>query len=427
MMLEWMTYLVSGAILQLLFWGIYRLVLNTRGDFVFERYFLLGGLGLSLVIPLLDFQVFLSQSLIPSFSLSPMVIGGAASAPADSPIAWTYVLMGIYSMGVLFGIGRLSWQLLRLYRTIQQFPKGGHKQRMTGGRVPTSSFFQTLLWDETQPLEEGEKEILLAHEEAHMREGHSFDRLFVEIIQIAFWFNPILILLKKDLMLIHEALADRAALKAGNIATLARVLLRQVGEVHLPLIQTFSQPPVDRRVAILTRTFTSNTYINMRMITSLCLIVMVSFFWACTDNATTVTAQTAPSGPAQEVATVYETIPESKQILDVDVQPEPLNYREIQQAIGYPQSARDKNIQGTVVFRILIDEEGQYVKHQIVKSISPIFDEAIEAQITRMRFKPAMKDGQPVQFWVSIPFAFKLIAFDNLLPQFMYKTPDDRC
>ncbi|MEO1384320.1 MAG: M56 family metallopeptidase, partial [Bacteroidota bacterium] len=281
MNLEWMTYLASAAILQILFWGIYRALLNTRGDFRFERYFLLGGLVLSLIVPLLDFSGVFPESAWGTLVLNPMIIGVNTGVDAASTsFSWYAVIGGMYMLAVALGLGRLWIQLFHLHRIIQTFPKAAHGQRMTGGRVPTSSFFQTLLWDETQPLDEHEKAILLAHEQAHIVEGHSFDRLFVELLHIFFWFNPILVFLKKDLMLVHEALADQAALKVGSMSTLARVLLRQVGAVRLPLTQTFSQPPVDRRVAILTRTFTSNIYIIMRMITSLCLIVMISFFWA---------------------------------------------------------------------------------------------------------------------------------------------------
>ncbi|MEO1808386.1 MAG: M56 family metallopeptidase [Bacteroidota bacterium] len=422
---EWMTYLASAAILQILFWGIYRALLNTRGDFRFERYFLLGGLVLSLIVPLLDFSGVFPESAWGTLALNPMIIGVNTGVDAASTsFSWYAVIGGMYMLAVALGLGRLWIQLFRLHRIIQTFPKAAHGQRMTGGRVPTSSFFQTLLWDETQPLDEHEKAILLAHEQAHIVEGHSFDRLFVELLHIFFWFNPILVFLKKDLMLVHEALADQAALKVGSMSTLARVLLRQVGAVRLPLTQTFSQPPVDRRVAILTRTFTSNIYIIMRMITSLCLIVMISFFWACTESATALTAQTLPSGPIKEVPVTPQSAAPYKAVLEVDVQPEVLNYRELQQSIGYPKAAHDNKIEGLVVFRILIDEEGKYVQHEIVKSANPIFEEAIEAEIARLRFKPAMKDGKPVQFWVSIPFSFKIVAFDNLLPTLL---PKDQC
>ena len=48
----------------------------------------------------------------------------------------------------------------------------------------------------------------LEHELAHIKQKHSFDILFLSLLQVVFWFNPILILYKKTLIELHEYLAD---------------------------------------------------------------------------------------------------------------------------------------------------------------------------------------------------------------------------
>ncbi len=53
----------------------------------------------------------------------------------------------------------------------------------------------------------------MLHEEAHASQKHSLDILFVELLQIIFWFNPLFYFIKRSIKLNHEFLADRAVLK----------------------------------------------------------------------------------------------------------------------------------------------------------------------------------------------------------------------
>lgn len=99
----------------------------------------------------------------------------------------------------------------------------------------------------------------------------------------------------------------------------------------------------------------------------------------------------------------------------VDKEPTPTNLGEIRDAIGYPEDAIDENIQGTVVIRILVDENGKYVKHKVVKDIHPSLTKAVEAQISQMTFEPAQKEGSAVKYWVNLPFPFKLINEEDVI------------
>jgi len=56
-------------------------------------------------------------------------------------------------------------------------------------------------------------EEVLLHEKTHVLQRHTLDILFVEILQVIFWFNPVFILIKKSIKLNHEFLADSSVLK----------------------------------------------------------------------------------------------------------------------------------------------------------------------------------------------------------------------
>jgi hypothetical protein len=57
---------------------------------------------------------------------------------------------------------------------------------------------------------------LYTHELTHVRQKHTLDILFIEILKTIFWFNPILIVYKKAIQLNHEFLADEKVVKSYN-------------------------------------------------------------------------------------------------------------------------------------------------------------------------------------------------------------------
>ncbi|MEM6632576.1 MAG: energy transducer TonB [Bacteroidota bacterium] len=106
---------------------------------------------------------------------------------------------------------------------------------------------------------------------------------------------------------------------------------------------------------------------------------------------------------------VIEKEPDVNAFIVVEEEPKPVNMNEVKQAIGYPQVARDAGIEGNVVVRVLVDKNGGYKRHVILNGVHPVLEKAVAAQLPKLRFTPAIQGGKPIQFWVNIPFAFKLI------------------
>jgi TonB family protein len=102
--------------------------------------------------------------------------------------------------------------------------------------------------------------------------------------------------------------------------------------------------------------------------------------------------------------------PSSNATLQADEPPVPINLMEIRQSIGYPKPAAEAGLEGLVVARVLVEKDGSYLQHELVKSVDPRLDQAVVDQLPTLSFEPATKDGQPVRFWVNIPFRFKLAA-----------------
>lgn len=93
------------------------------------------------------------------------------------------------------------------------------------------------------------KDIVVAHEYAHIRHNHAVDLLFCELFTALHFFNPFMWLLRRDLKLVHEYQADEAVLKTGIDAQKYQLLVleKAVGERRFAMAQHFTQKPILKR------------------------------------------------------------------------------------------------------------------------------------------------------------------------------------
>lgn len=81
----------------------------------------------------------------------------------------------------------------------------------------------------------------------------------------------------------------------------------------------------------------------------------------------------------------------------------------ISQHVQYPQNAYDSHIQGRVIVRFLIKEDGSVGDAKIIRSVFPSLDEeALRVVTTLPKFNPAILDGKAVEYWFTIPIVFRL-------------------
>ncbi len=83
-------------------------------------------------------------------------------------------------------------------------------------------------------------------------------------------------------------------------------------------------------------------------------------------------------------------------------EPVPLNLDSVKQLIRHPQIC----VEGKVVVRLLMDENGKYVKHLVLKTPHEMCTAAVEPVLQHLRFIPATMDRNTVKCWVTIPFRF---------------------
>lgn len=92
----------------------------------------------------------------------------------------------------------------------------------------------------------------------------------------------------------------------------------------------------------------------------------------------------------------------------VDETAEPLNLAQVIDRIAYAPEAISNGIEGQVVFRILVNKEGEYRKHWVLKSDHPALAGLAASELRKLKFRPAMIDGEPTISWVNLPVRFEI-------------------
>jgi len=225
-------YLLKSGILLLVFYAVYKLWLENEKMFRFNRIYLLGSLVFSFVIPLQLISIASGFSnKIGFIQLEELVIQkNNENVEMISINDFVFVLIGVvYAFIVLMLTIRFVLNLYSFYKRIKnnqvEFIQG-EKIVLIEQPILPHSFWKSIFINKNE-FEKGKiPSELIAHEKAHLDQKHTLDILFIEVLQIVFWFNPLLVFYKKAIKLNHEFLADEAVNKQfGSVKSYQNLLL----------------------------------------------------------------------------------------------------------------------------------------------------------------------------------------------------------
>ena len=225
-MTGFLIYDAKVAVLIVVFYMFYRLLLSKETFHRVNRVVLLSTALLSFILPLCVITT--HQTVV--FDAVPMVSVGNVQmevAPDEQPALWQYVVPLLYIIGVVVVLSHtlLSvWRVLMLVRRSERIPQAdGTTLCVVPDQLPPFSFCSYIVMNRND-YNTGDSAIL-AHERGHIRQHHSCDVLLVDLLTALQWFNPAMWMLRADLRAIHEYEADGAVLSQGINARQYQYLL----------------------------------------------------------------------------------------------------------------------------------------------------------------------------------------------------------
>ncbi len=397
-MQEFFQFLVISNLSLLVVWGSYKLFLENNTFHGWNRAYLLIGSVLSLVIPLLPTQRTTSEALIGIELPTLDVSGGILQTTVHFIPLNPYFLF--YSIGLLVAL----WFFVQSLASLVSLLKQSESETLHGVTVLRSEkagpfSFLTII-HLPKYVSPSHLETVLRHEMAHVKLMHTYDVLWLRILQILFWFNPLLLLYKQSLQAIHEYQADALTQVDGSKERYVEIQVEQLFDLprELSLANSFYNPiNLKKRVNMIYSEKTSK-WATMRYAVAVPVIAIVALMTACTEVPVDLVEQ--------ETDKVYEN--------GVEVMPEYVGgmaalFAFVGEAIRYPEAAEAENITGKVFVGFVVDKNGKVGQVEVVKGVRDDLDsEAVRVVSEMPDWTPGMHDGKKVSVHMVLPISYQL-------------------
>ncbi len=447
-MQDFLVYDAKVAVLIVVFYIFYRLLLSKETFHRVNRVVLLATAVLSFVLPLCVITLHRTVTIdaVPMVSVSDVQMEMVQEGRHPD---WQTVLPILYIIGMLATLSRTLWSIWKvamLIRRSEQHPQDDGTTLCVTGNADVAPFSWMHYIVMNREDYEAHDAAILTHERGHIRLRHSWDLLLVDILTALQWFNPAMWMLRQDLCAIHEYEADSAVLSQGINARQYQYLLisKATGIGGYSIANGISHSTLKNRIRMMLHKKSNNSH----LLKLLALLPIVGVTLAL--NAETVNDYvyqqpqkkiikkgqknaTVKMGPVNEIVVVEQAPADQKEVKPVEM-PNAMKVKKaekeafdvveqmpqfpggpaalmqfLSQNVKYPVEAHKAGVQGRVIVSFVVETDGSITEAKAVKSVSPELDaEALRVIGSMPNWMPGKQNGEPVRVKYTVPITFKL-------------------
>lgn len=475
---SFVNYLIESGISLSLFALVFFLILRKETFFNVNRWFLLASVIFSAVLPLLHIPFYAAQpTVLEEVTVTPYVnllstitIYGTDITQGAERFVLNYSLLGyIYLAGVSFFAIKLLIQIIQIIRLIvrnEVVPEGKVKLVFLDREMSPYSFLNYIFVSKGLNNVDG-WEKMIEHEKQHIRQGHTFDVLMLEVIAVVQWFNPFFWMFRRALRENHEFLADQAVIEHGTAPSwYKQILINQYVGDQIVIANNFNYSLIKTRIKMMSKIKSKKiTYLKVLLGVILAGSLTASFAFEPKNSENLQQPETSQtktivfdgksvqlSGDAASVNKLIDIITESDEykvktdgktglvtieskgtvdVVGYGVKGEPKNQQDeildtvdqmpeypggvdafrlfLARTVKYPAEATKKGIQGKVFVTFVIEKDGSVGQAKVVRSADPLLDaEALRVVKVMPNWNPGRNKGEIVRVSYTLPINFAL-------------------
>ena len=264
-----MKYLLLAATATALFFAVYWLLMRNEKRHTMVRFYLLGSLLISLLLPTIHLRLAVPQHYVGEAAVAAIPI--AQNIPSNlsdqnnqntpsslndqntqPSITLGQVLFWLWLAGCTAAFTLLVVRLLKLWRRMCALPyceEEDMRLTLLDDDTPAFSFGRHIVVG-TKGFSDAEVQQLIGHERVHVHQGHTADLLLCELIKAVLWFDPFVYLYARELKRVHEYIADNEMMSVEY----AELFYHQVsGQCYSTLVHTFDYTMIHQRITMMAR------------------------------------------------------------------------------------------------------------------------------------------------------------------------------
>ena len=406
-------YIARAGLYLSLFYAFYLLVMRRTTFFRMNRVLLLAGSFLCLLLPFVRLRTVTAAVIASDLKI---VAIGAESEGAAMPVAfpWQGSLLALYIAGALVTLALYiisTWKMGRLIRKGEEMRREGCRLVLLDQDVPSFSWGRKVVMSR-KDLEENPA--IFTHEMMHVQCRHSLDLLLLLPVQILFWWNPLVWIMREELRLLHEYEADEGVIQKGIDATQYQLLLvrKAVGEHRFSLASGFQHAKLKNRIAMMLKPTSSGW---MRWSYLALIPLLAAFMFACNSPRNGKSSAAEPSvqevdaiDPAEAPAEVPFDLIEHKPSFNGGDANEFSKW--VNAHLTYPEQAKTDGVQGRVILQFTIGSDGVVRDVKVLRGVREDLDsEALRVLSLSPKWEPGHDaDGKAVPVTFLFPVVYQL-------------------
>lgn len=300
----------------------------------------------------------------------------------------------------------------------------GTKVIITKNNTAPFSFFGMAFLNPEDFSSSDLKEII-KHESIHIKQHHTLDVIFAEIICALFWINPFVWLLKRHIRENLEYLADNNVLKSGFDAKSYQYHLLRLSyqETTTKMVNHFNVSQLKSRIIMMNKKKTSLAGLGKYALSLplFAFLLLTAYAWSAKNNLPDAeTIAQAVLSPANDLAVNTPETDKKKAekgpeaFTSVEKMPEfpggdEALMKYIIENLRYPQSAAKSGMQGRVIVRFVVAGDGSITNVEVLKGFDYACDkEAVRVVSMMPKWTPGKQSGRNVPVYYTIPIVYKL-------------------
>ncbi len=280
--------MICSGILLLYYW----LALRNKVFHHYNRFYLLCTVILSILLPFVQINFWHTTTestntikVIEAVSYGNHYVNDILinSTPIQKSFNWHLLYPIFYTLiSVVLSVGLIK-MLFQIRTLLKKYPAQKIEEVIvvnTENEQGTPfSFLKYIFWNNQIEITTQQGNQIFKHELAHIKEKHTYDKLFINIVLLVFWYNPFFWLLRKELNLLHEFIADKKAVEDGDTSAFAAMLLQAIYPQHqFSIANNLFYSPIKRRLLMLTKIKnTKVNYIGRVLVLPLAVLVFAAF------------------------------------------------------------------------------------------------------------------------------------------------------
>jgi len=433
MILHYFEGLIESMLIASFFYIVYVGFFYKEASFKQNRFFLLFGVLLALLIPFVDITVPENSQVQGFIELKTIEVSGNGIQQTGyvSSFLWLRILYVLYFIGVIIFLLRFVHQLYKIFRfrrNAEIYVSGNLKLIYTGKRHSVFSFLNSIFIDVESQCSSN-LNIIISHERVHVVQKHSVDLLLFELLAIVQWFNPLVWLYRKTIKQNHEFLADKGSLESGfSVKKYQEVLLQNYSILSFGLANSFNHSLTFKRLIMMKKN-NSNKKSFVKLLLLIPVLIISLYVIGCSPEDKVVkeisesdeiikdeSDLVAYDTELQELEVVSETKTKDEDVFKiVEVMPVfPGGKNGLRNFISdntkYPEEARKNGESGKVYVMFVVTSEGAVENAKVIRGVSESLDkEALRVvESIPATWEPGKEKGRSVAVQFTVPINFQL-------------------